>query len=302
MCPSRWRLAATTEAAYYAPTTQGRHSPHAKLGVSWHGRTTKACNWQAIQPKLRRFAVAGRRVTTGRTGTSLPCCAPLGQPMPVAVAQNALQRPAASHAHCCGFPPFRRRPLSGTTAAMLANRRPAEAQEDQKKTLPAWKGLPARGCTARGQVDPTRPQSNAAAPRLRRIASDKLTFRKLSAAPRPAATRLHSSYKERERSNTCVGWVSTIWRRLSLQFVQSCLIFIAMKQPITLALAPNTLAALDRAASEIDRSRSWLADQLLRAGLASRETPASRAGVASRAAPAARGVSPAVTYTTVKYQ
>ena len=101
----------------YAPTTQGRHSPHAKLGVSWHGRTTKACNWQAIQPKLRRFAVAGRRVTTENKPAVLRAA---GQPMPVAVAQTRysgqpLRTPLL---RVSAVPP--RRPLSGPTAGMLA--------------------------------------------------------------------------------------------------------------------------------------------------------------------------------------
>jgi len=41
-----------------------------------------------------------------------------------------------------------------------------------------------------------------------------------------------------------------------------------MKQPITLALRPETCAALDRLAEAEERSRSQTADRLLRSALA----------------------------------
>lgn len=43
-----------------------------------------------------------------------------------------------------------------------------------------------------------------------------------------------------------------------------------MKHPVTLALAPDVRSALERLAATEDRSRSWLADHLLREGLAAR--------------------------------
>ena len=114
----------------YAPTTQGRHSPHAKLGVSWHGRTTKACNWQAIQPKLRRFAVAGRRVTTGRTGTACRAARRWDSPCPLRSLRTRYSGQPLRTPTAAGF----RRSAVGRSLARQRPCWPIGAQRRRRKT------------------------------------------------------------------------------------------------------------------------------------------------------------------------
>jgi Ribbon-helix-helix protein, copG family len=50
------------------------------------------------------------------------------------------------------------------------------------------------------------------------------------------------------------------------------LMFVSMKKPVTLALGQDTRAALDEAAAQQDRSRSWVADNAIREWLAAHRT------------------------------
>ena len=51
-----------------------------------------------------------------------------------------------------------------------------------------------------------------------------------------------------------------------------------MKQNVTIVITPEVRRALDRVASQSDRSRSWVVESLLREGLVARDVlPAVRA-------------------------
>ena len=56
------------------------------------------------------------------------------------------------------------------------------------------------------------------------------------------------------------------------------LMFVSMKKPVTLALGQDTRAALDEAAAQQDRSRSWVADNAIREWLAAQRQSSSQSG------------------------